>query len=336
MMKATMKAIVTTKYGSPDVLQLQELKKPVPKEDEVLIKIHASTVTAGDCEMRRFDMPAFLWLPLRLYFGLFKPRIKVLGQELAGEIEAVGNRVTKFNIGDAIFAPTQMALGGHAEYICLPEKYAIALKPQNMSFEEAATLPTGGLNAQYFIQKGNVKKGDRVLINGAGGCIGTYAVQIAKSMEAEVTAVDSAGKLKMLSALGADHVIDYTKEDFGQLVADEHIKPFDVIIDIVGKKSFAKCIKALAGNGVCVMGNPRVSGMLRGWINGKRSQQKVIAAIAPYKVEDLNRLKALAERGEIKAVIDKTYPLEKVAEAHRYVETGAKAGNVVIAVKSEQ
>ncbi|MEQ9377108.1 MAG: NAD(P)-dependent alcohol dehydrogenase [Imperialibacter sp.] len=336
MMKMTMKAIVTTKYGSPDVLQLQELKKPVPKEDEVLIKIHASTVTAGDCEMRRFDMPAFLWLPLRLYFGAFKPRIKVLGQELTGEIEAVGKSVTKFNVGDAIFAPTQMALGGHAEYICLPEKYAIALKPQNMSFEEAATLPTGGLNAQHFIRKGNVKKGDRVLINGAGGCIGTYAVQIAKSMGAEVTAVDSGGKLKMLSGLGADHVIDYTKQDFGQLVAAQSIEPFDVIIDIVGKGSFARCVKALAPDGTYVMGNPRISGIIKGWAIGLNTWQKVVAAIAPYKVEDLNRLKELAEKGEIKAVIDKVYPLEHMADAHRYVETGAKAGNVVITIKSEQ
>jgi 2-desacetyl-2-hydroxyethyl bacteriochlorophyllide A dehydrogenase len=322
-----MKAMVWTKYGSPDVLQLQEVKKPVPKDNEVLIKIFASTVTAGDCEMRSFKFPIWFWLPLRLYFGIIKPRIKIQGQELAGEIEAVGAAVTQFKKGDSVFAPTQMNLGAHAEYICLPFKYAIASKPSNMSYEEAATIPTGGLNALHFLRKANVQRGQKVLINGAGGSIGTYAVQMAKSIGAEVTAVDSTRKLEMLRSIGADHVIDYTQEDFSKSG-----KTYDVIIDIVGERSFSRCVKSLKQNGICVMGNFRLSGIVRGLWTTMTSGKKVMPALASYKTEDLIYLKELIEAGKIKPVIDKRYPLEQMSEAHRYVEKGYKTGNVIITV----
>jgi NADPH:quinone reductase-like Zn-dependent oxidoreductase len=322
-----MKAIVCTKYGSPDVLQLQELEKPTPGDHEVLIKIHCATVTAGDCEMRRFDIPRWIWLPLRLYMGILKPRIKILGQELAGEIEATGKAVTQFKKGDAVFAPTKMSLGAHAEYICLPGEYAIALKPAHISYEEAATIPTGGLNALHFIRKSKIQPGQSVLINGAGGSIGTYGIQMAKSLGAEVTAVDSGRKLKTLRLIGADHVIDYTKEDFSK--SD---KKYDIIIDIVGKHSFSRCVRALKPMGVCIMANPRLSGMLRGLWVSMTTGKKVVPALAAYKTEDLNYLKELIETGKIKPVIDRTYPLEQMAEAHRYVDDGYKTGNVVITI----
>lgn len=322
-----MKAIVWTKYGPPDVLQLKEVEKPVPKDNEVLIRIYASTVTAGDCEMRRFDLPTWIWLPLRLYMGIRKPRIKILGQELAGEIESVGKHVKQFKIGDQIFAPTTMNFGAHAEYICLPGGYAIASKPHNMSYEEAATLPTGGLNALHFIRKANIQRGQKLLINGAGGSIGTYAVQMAKSLGAEVTAVDSARKLDMLRSIGADHVIDYTQEDFSKSG-----EVYDVIIDIVGKHTFSRCVKSLKKNGIYIMGNPRFSGVIRGlWIS-MTTKKKAIPALANYKQEDLIYLKELTETGQLRSIIDKRFPLEQMSDAHRYVEKGYKAGNVAITI----
>jgi len=322
-----MKAIVWTKYGPPDVLHLEEVDKPVPKDNEVLIKVHAATVTAGDCELRRFDIPGFLWLLVRIMVGIRKPRIKILGQEMAGEIVSVGQKVRQFNIGDQVFAAPEMRLGAYAEYACLPGSYAIAIKPANMTLEEAATIPTGGINALHFLRKGKIRSGIRVLINGAGGSIGTYAVQIAKSFGAHVTCVDSTGKLEMLRSIGSDEVIDYTREDF-----TKNGKVYDLIIDVVGKSSFSGSVSSLSRNGYYILGNPRLPGKIRGLWVSLTSNKKVVSQLAVTKVEDLNYLKELIEAGKIRTVIDRRYPLEEVAEAHRYVEAGHKIGNVVITI----
>jgi len=320
-----MRAIIWPKYGSPDVLQLAEVQKPIPKDNEVLIKIVAATVFAGDCEMRGFDFPISFWIPLRLMFGLWKPRVKILGQELAGEIEAVGADVTQFKKGDQVFAPTDRDFGAYAEYLCLPDTHPIAPKPTNMTYEEAATVPVGGLNALHFLRKGKVDSGQGILINGAGGGIGTFAVQIAKAMCAEVTAVDSAKKLDMLRSIGSDHVIDYEREDFTR-----NGKNYDVIIDVVGKSTFARSVRSLKESGRYVLGNPRFAGMFKGWWTSITSDKKVIVALTPYRMEDLVFLKELIEAGKVRSVIDRRYPLQQVADAHRYVETGQKVGNVVI------
>ena len=323
-----MKAIIWPKYGSPDVLELRDVEKPIPRNNEILVKIIAATVFAGDCEMRSFDFPLSFWLPLRLMFGLRKPRksVQIPGQELAGVVEAMGSEVTRFRKGDAIFAPLEQ-LGAYAEYICFSEKNAAAPKPGNMNFEEAATVPVGGLNALHFVRKGDVQSGQKVLINGSAGSIGTFAVQIAKLFGAEVTAVDSTRKLDMLRSIGADHVIDYTQEDFTM-----NGKNYDVIIDVVGKSPYARSIKSLKKNGRYVLGNPRFSGMFRGLWTSMTSDKKVIVALTGYKTEDLIYLKELIEAGKIRTVIDRRYPLERIADAHRYVETGEKTGNVVINV----
>jgi len=327
-----MKAIIWTQYGSPDVLQLQEVEKPVPTDNDVLIKIHAATVTAGDCEIRSVKIPLMMGFPMRMYVGFKKPkRITILGMEFAGEIEAVGKNVTLFHEGDQVFASPGFSLGGYAEYTCLPEKSgegALALKPANMTYEEAATVPIGGLEALHFLRKAHIQSGHAVLINGAGGSIGTYAIQLAKYFGADVTAVDSAGKLDMLRSIGADQVIDYAHEDFTR-----HGETYDVIFDVVGKTSFSKCLRSLAHNGRYLIANPSLSKMVRGLWTSMRSNKKVIIGAANHKVEDLIFLKGLIEAGTLKAVIDRRYPLEQTAEAHRYVETGQKKGNVVIAVE---
>ncbi len=322
-----MKAIVYTQYGPPDVLQLKEVAKPTPRDHEVLIRIDATTVTAADCELRSLKLPIWLRLPIRIYLGLIRPRNKILGQELAGEIEAVGKDVTRFRQGDQVFAWTGLGLGAYAEYTCLPEKGMLAIKPATMTYEEAAAVPLGGLNALHFLRKGNVQSGEKILICGAGGSIGTFAVQLARYIGAEVTAVDSTGKLDMLRSIGADQVIDYTQADF-----TKNGETYDVIFDVVGKSSFSRSIRSLKHNGRYLLGNPRLSQMVRGrWIS-RRSSKKVIVGAASEKTEDLLILKELIEAGKIQSVIDRRYPLEHIAEAHRYVDTGHKKGNVVITV----
>jgi NADPH:quinone reductase-like Zn-dependent oxidoreductase len=324
-----MKAVVWTKYGPPEVLQLQELGKPTPKNDEVLIKVHAATVTAGDCEVRSLKLPLLYRLPIRLYVGLTKPtRIKVLGQELAGQIEEVGKEVTRFKEGDHVFAPTFFRFGAYAEYACLPETYPLP-KPLNMTYEEAATIPTGGINGLHFLREANVQRGERVLINGAGGGIGTYAIQIARSLGAEVIAVDRAEKLEMLRSIGAEDVIDYKKQDFAK--GDQ---TYDVIIDIAGTSPFTRSLSVLKPGGRYILGNANFSAMLRTRLTPLRSGKKAVVALANYKPEDFALINELIEAAHIKPVIDRRYPLEQTVEAHRYVEAGHKKGNVVIVMEN--
>lgn len=326
-----MKAVICTKYGSPDVLQLEEVEKPTPKDNELLIRIHASSVTAGDCEIRGFKMPNWLWLPARIGFGIRGPRNKILGQELAGEIESLGKDVKRFRKGDHVFGRTGFGFGAHAEYICLSEDDVQTSKPSNMSYEEAAAVPFGGLDALHFIRKGNIQSGQKVLINGASGSIGTFAVQIAKYLGAEVTGVCSTSNLDMVRSIGAEHVIDYTKEDFTKTG-----QTYDVIFDVVGKSSFSNSLISLKQDGLYILANPGLLQMVRGPFNSIRSNKKVIIGAASPRTEDLIFLKELIEEGKIKTVIDRCYPLEQIAEAHRYVEKGHKKGNVVIKVKNNK
>ena len=327
-----MKAIVWTAYGQPEVLQLEEVEKPTPKANEVLIRIHATTVTAGDCEARNLKFPILFRLLMQMYVGLRKPkRITILGQELAGEIEAIGKDVKRFKAGDQVFGTTGLGFGAYAEYICLPEKSAmgvLATKPANMTCEEAAAVPTGGLEALHFIRKANIQRGEKVLIIGAGGSIGTFAVQLARYFGAEVTGVDSSGKLNMLRTIGADHVIDYTREDI-----TKRAETYDVIFDVMGRSSFSGSVRSLKQNGRLLLGNAGLSQMVRGRWTSIRSSKTVIIGAANQKNEDLLFLKALIEAGKIKSVIDRRYPLEQTAEGHRYVDTGQKKGNVVITVE---
>jgi len=328
-----MKAIIWTKYGSPDGLQLQEVEKPTPRDNEVLIKIHAATASRADTEFRRLKLPFLFAIPIRLYLGLFRPtRIKILGTEFAGEIVATGKEVTQYRTGDQVYGYTGLGLGTYAEFLCLSEKPSalasvMAKRPLNVTYEEAAAVPFGGLEALHSLDRANIQRGQKVLIVGAGGSIGTYSVQLAKHYGAEVTGVDSGGKLDMLRSIGADHVIDYTREGY-----TENGQKYDVIMDTIGGSPIAGSIRSLNENGTYLNVNPKMIHRLQmGWAKGK-STKKFLSWEAGYTTENLLRLKELIETGAIKPVIDRKYPLEQIAEAHKYVETDQKIGNVVITV----
>ncbi len=321
-----MKAIVYEKYGSPDVLQLKEVEKPMPKDNEVLVKIHATTVTKYDCWARSSTAPPGFWLPSRIASGIRRPKQTILGTDFAGEIESVGKAVKRFKKGDQVFG-FSASLGAHAEYVCMPEGGFVALKPTNLTCEEAAAVPQGALTALYFLRKANIQSGQKVLIFGASGGIGTYAVQLAKYFGAEVTGVCSNPKLELVKSLGADKVIDYTKEDF-----TKNGQTYDIIFDTVGKTSVSRSLRSLKVKGFCIFatfGLPMLIQVL--WLL-RKSSKKAIFGVLKERTEDLIFLKELIEAGEIKPVIDRCYPLEQTAEAHRYVETGNKKGSVVITV----
>ena len=325
-----MRAIVCTDYGPPEVLQLKDVNKPVPKDNEVLVRIRATTVSAADCELRRFDFPLWIWLPIRLWFGLLRPRQPVLGQELAGDIEAVGKNVNSFVKGEKVFAATGIRLGAYAEYICLratPQTGAIATMPAHLSYEAAASIPYGGGEALGFLRKGKVQSGQRVLVNGAGGSFGTFAVQLAKVLGAHVTAVDRAPKLEMLRTLGADRVIDCDLEDF-----TEGPETFDVIFDVVRNSPSGRMVGSLNGHGCLLMANPSFLQIGRAWGAARGSQKRLAFAGSSGTGEDLAYLRGLVEAGKLRPVTDRHFPLEAMVEAHRYAETGQKLGNIVVTI----
>ena len=322
-----MKAVVCTKYGPPEVLQLKEVEKPTARDDEILIKVYASTVTSGDCWIRSFTFDTW-FLPFgRIMYGFRKPRKNIPGNELAGEIESVGKGVKLFKNGDQVFGYTKgTSFGGaNAEYISLSPEGTVAIKPVNMTYEEATAVPIGGLTALNLLRKGNIQNGQKILIYGASGSVGTYAVQLAKYFGAKVTGVCSTTNLEMVKSLGADKVIDYTKEDF-----TKNSEIYDIIFDTVRKISFSHCKSSLKERGIYITtGFP----ILRALWSSIVGSKKIIFGVAPNKTEDLSFLRELIEMGKLKAVIDRRYPLEQTAEAHRYVDKGHKKGNVVITVE---
>jgi NADPH:quinone reductase-like Zn-dependent oxidoreductase len=320
-----MKAIVCTEYGPPEVLQLKEVEKPIPKDNEVLIRICATSVTAGDVTDRSGTVSPWAWLPTRIIFGFSKPKRTIPGADLAGEIESVGKDVELFRKGDQVFGNTGWGSGAYAEYKCLPEDGVLAIKPANMTYEEAAAVPFGGLTALHFLRKGNIRSGQKVLINGASGSVGTFAVQLAKYFGAEVTGVCSTTNIEMVKSLGADRVIDYTKEDF-----TKSGQTYDIIFDTVIKTSFSRCKSSLKPRGVYLTADwPLLQALWTSMVGGK----KVVFGVAAKRPKDLTFLIELIEAGKIRPVIDRRYPLEQIAEAHRYVEKGHKKGNVVITVE---
>jgi len=328
-----MKAITFTEFGSPDVLHIKEIAKPIPKDNEILIRVHATAVNVGDLWARnfkaitpaKFSMPFPLWFPSRLYFGISKPKINILGSEFAGKVDEVGKDVTKFKKDDQVFGYRGQSMGANAEYLVVPENSSVALKPANMSYEEAATISYGSLTALSLLRKVNIQPGQKVLINGASGGIGSAAVQLAKHYGAEVTGVCGTPRMEFVKAIGADKVIDYTKEDF-----TKNGETYDLIFDIMNKTSFAKCKTSLTPNGIYLLASfkmKQVGQMLWTSITGGK---KVICGMAMEKPEDIVTVKELIEAGKIKTIIDKRFSMNQAAEAHRYVENGSKKGNVVI------
>jgi NADPH:quinone reductase-like Zn-dependent oxidoreductase len=320
-----MKAILCERYGPPDVLQLKEMPKPTPRDNEILIKVHATTVTSADRRVRSLDVPAGFGLVMRLVFGVSGPRQPILGSELAGEIEAVGRNVGRFKVGDPVIALAGARMGCYAEYRCMPENGAVAHKPPNLTFDEAAALSFGGTTALAFLRRARLQAGDRVLVNGASGAVGTAAVQLARHFGADVTGVCSTANVDLVRSLGAHHVIDYTREDFTQ-----NGETYDVIVDTVGTAPFSRSKGSLKDGGRLLLVIAGLPDMLPiPWVT-MTSNKRIIAAAAAERAEDVRFLADLAEAGAFRPVIDRRYPFEKIAEAHRYVDTGRKKGNVII------
>jgi len=323
-----MKSVVCTKYGPPEVLQIEEVEKPVPKDNEVLVKVYATTVSAADQRVRSFTVPALFWIPARLMLGIRKPRKPILGMELSGKIEAIGKDVKSFKKGDKVFAASLQTFGAYAEYICLSEDGPIALKPINTTYLEAASIPIGARTALHYLKNlANVKPGQKVLIYGASGSVGTYAVQLAKYFGAEVTGVCSKANLELVESLGADHIIDYTRPDF-----TENFKTYDIIFITVDKCPFSACKKALCKKGIYLnIGRP-IPSLQMLWTSLTSSKKIVVGKNSPETAQALTVIKRIIEEGQLKPVIDRNYTLGQIVEAHRYVDRGHKKGNVVISV----
>ncbi|MBI0578008.1 NAD(P)-dependent alcohol dehydrogenase [Neobacillus cucumis] len=323
-----MKAIVYTKYGPPDVLQLEEVEKPIPKENEILVKIKATTVTVADVRARSFTVPPAFWLPARITLGFRQPKKAILGMELAGEVESVGKKVKRFKEGDPVFAASLAGFGTYAEYKCLPEDGTVTFKPSNITYEEAAAIPIGARTALFFLKKANIQSGQRVLVYGASGSVGSYAVQLAKYFGAHVTGVCSTTNLEWVKSLGADKVIDYTTGDFSRI--DE---TYDVIFEAVNKSSFSSCMKWLKKDGTYINITEPLPSARMLWTQITSNKKILLSRNSPETSEALEFLKELVETGKLKVVIDRTYVFEDIVEAHRYVEKGHKKGNVVIKVE---
>ena len=328
-----MKAIVYTEYGPPDVLQLEVMENPIPSDNEILVRVHATSVNIGDLWARNFKeitpsnftMPLPLWLPSRMYFGFTKPKINILGSEFAGEVEAVGKEVKRFRKGDQVFGYRGQKMGAYAEFLCVPEEGLVAIKPANMTYEEASTVPYGALTALSLLRKANIQPGQKVLINGASGSIGSAAVQLARYFGAEVTGVCGTPRLEFVKALGADRVIDYNKEDF-----TKNGQTYDLIFDILGKSSFSSCKNSLKQTGIYLLASFKMKQFFQMLWTSTTGSKKVISALSSENSKDLILIKELVEAGKIKSIIGRCYPLEQTAEAHRYVEKGYKTGSVVI------
>ncbi|MFE4429322.1 NAD(P)-dependent alcohol dehydrogenase [Peribacillus butanolivorans] len=323
-----MKAIVYTKYGPPEVLQLKEVKKPTPKENEILVKVKATTVTVADIRSRSFTVPLSVWLPARITLGFRRPKKSILGLELSGEVESVGKDVKQFKEGDQVFAASQIGYGAYAEYKCLPENGPVSIKPNNLSFAEAAAIPIGARTALFYLRKANIKCGQKVLVYGASGSVGSYAVQIAKYFGADVTGVCSTTNLELVKSLGADQVIDYAREDFSSKG-----ETYDVIFEAVNKSSFSACMKSLKKDGTYINVTVPLPGVRMLWTKLTSNRKLILGQNSPENSEALNFLKELVETGKLKVVIDRYYAFEEIVEAHRYVEKGHKRGNVVITVE---
>lgn len=317
-----MKAAVYLQYGPPEVLQVKQVEKPTPKKNEILLRIKATAVNSGDLRLRKADPFA-----VRFIFGLIKPKFNILGTVFSGEVESVGEDVKHFNVGDYVFGHTDMSFGSYAEYKCLPENASITLKPATISHTEAAVIPFGGVTALHFIKKAMIKPGQKVLVVGASGAVGSAAVQLAKSFGAEVTGVCSTSNMALVKSIGADKVIDYTKEDFNQ-----QGETYDVIFDAVKAISVSRTIKSLNKNGIMILSAAGMSEMIQGLWVSITSNKKVMTGVISHSAADINLLKELIEKGKYKPVIDRTYPLEQIVEAHVYVEKGHKKGNVAIEI----